>query len=404
MRYIKKPYNFASAGNWPSTSDAWANQPRKQLFTDGQLVAGYGPPNTPAAVEQLNALQSYNSDVHTLAAHAALQTWRHATIPQPGGPTTHTELVGLRVIRAYDTNGDRQRLPVAFGLNSGDGNKTYQARSADGSLFETSAILTGLNYTTPLNSASGQPGEMFLLQATPEIAYSIDHGQNWAQAILTVGGVQAAALHYSAGFGKYFLFDLTGNIYYGSTFLGITQLAAAGIGAIVVNGSEFADNGAGACVFLRKQSSGVPQLYYFNGTTWILAQSLTGASASLTYNAAQGLFVALDDQGVAYVSASGNTWTSLTTGATPAHGFATGRGTMASAGPAVAKMWGMIMSSGIRIDGVAYSFDLGATWNTSVVTCTAGTVQLRGFNNRLYLLGNSDLWTSGALGSPDVEI
>ena len=65
--------------------------------------------------------------------------------------------------------------------------------------------------------------------------------------------------------------------------------------------------------------------------------------------------------------------------------------------------------------GVAYSFDLGASWNyyyfAGVNSGAPNTLKLKGVNNRIYALAPfanasnaGGLWVSGTLGAPASEI
>jgi hypothetical protein len=416
MRFLlQNPAPWATVSTYPAGGFPWSGGPVRINPGSGILAAGVAPADQPAAQVlnyQLGVSGDALSDQAAIAAHAALQRWTRVTIPQVGSDSYYA-VMGLRPRRTYDVNGERQRVPVAFGADTSDANKTRMARTNDGTVMEIVPGKISPAFTSFTYSAAGAPGEILLGQASPNIQYSTDHGHSWAALALASSGSAALGAHYALGLNRYFAATVHGDVFTGTTLASIASWPSVALpipgGGSISGPVEFADDGgSNVCVVVNGVT--IPSIYYSGdgGTTWTwVVNLLASTTANLTYNKALGLFVGWDDNGHVVTSPNGSTWVLASTGSTPANGFQSGYRTFASAGPAIVKTALNVITPGeLEQWGIAYSFNLGVNWNYWYFAglTVPHTLTIAGFNNRIYALDGASLYVSGQLGSPAAEL
>lgn len=417
------PAPWATNPTYPTGSFPWSGQPVRVQPSGGVAAAGFVPAQQ-APAELLNYQFGAAGDALALGAqtqvHAALQNWRQASILGGPTPVNYTELVGVLPVRSYDTNGDRQRMPVALGANSSDSNRTYKSSSCDGSMWSTygEITITGGGHLTNVNvSAAGEPGVIVVGQvSTPVFAYSTDHGTNWTSTNLnSFGAGTVLGLHFAPGVPRYFAGHSSG-VFASATIGALSSATVTTVptpSSSAVTATEFADDGSTNIVLAASCAAASNAALYLStngGTSWAKIQDLpaTTGTANVKYSKARGLFIAWDKNSV-WTSQTGAVWTQTAGSVAATSDMLSGAGTFAVAGYAIAKLWrNTTVSSLLWNWGIAYSLDLGATWNTWGIGNPAnlsGPTLLRSFNNRLYLLDahTGSLWVSGQVGFAESE-
>lgn len=410
MRHIKSPFDFANQGNWPAGSDFWASQPRKATLVDSQLAAGFGPPDTPVAVEEVNAMFSFAADAQAIQCHSALRNWRSALHLLDGTART---IVAARNNAASLVNApnDKQRLPRVFGIKAADSNKTYQAASPDGSTWAAIGKTTGTGFAsgiTYLWAEPGGPGTIALSEGV-NMVVSSDLGNSWAlnnDYVVT----NVLGFYWDPSTGTYYAVQTSngkvvrGPTYAAGTTSSLTPVVATGVTSFnsVASGNyaEFASDTNGNVVFIcRANGNTFFSAFRSNdgGASWAKTQDLGGTSGNITYNEARGLFFMTDTAGGIYASADGATWN---THATTGLAFHAGPHSLASCGPALV----VLSSTGpLGYWGIVYTFDLGATWHKwdfSIVSLN----ELRNVNGRLLVISDTSIWQCGQLSAPAADL
>jgi hypothetical protein len=406
------PPQWATDATYPAGADPWSGGPVRIAPSSGQIAAGFAP-NTQPPAEFFNYQLGASGDAMRLMAHVqahnALQTWRFIDlVPYTADVNQLVEIVGMLPIVGYtDLHGDRQRSIVALTTVSAPSPRAGVPRSYDGGQWETNfgfAITPVL--TTPTSLAAGAPGALLALQATPGFNYSTDQGNTWANTSFGPSGNLQA--HYSAGLAKYFMATTGGDVSVATT---LPTFAAGvllpGSSGVLAGPVSFADNGSTVVVCGKPNGSANSTIWRSvnSGTSWTAALTGLIGSANVVYHAALGLFVAISSDGLVFTSPDAATWTNTSSSATGANNFAFGANTLASAGRAivhsvaVATGW----AGGSHGNGIAYSFDLGATWNYSLFGLFEN-VKLRGINGRIYAYDSRHLWISERITAPLAEI
>ena len=339
--------------------------------------------------------------------HDALRRWQRTVVSGGGAGAPWTNVVGMQPVRSFDTNGERQRMPLLLGPTGGT--RLGVALSNDGSVFETPRTINAGTAFSVTAAAACKPGEAIAIDgATADQQYTTDHGSSWT---VNATAFPYAAVHYVPNSGIYLALDTHGNFYRGTVIGTITTAITLAMTAADPAISEFADdNGSNVVLVSRINGHGFASIFHSadGGLTWAFVQNFAGFFANITYSKALGLFFAWDDAGTMQTSTTGAAWTSIASGLTTAKGFLAGNKTLACVGPAIVKLWSYQPSANFTQRGIAYSLDGTATWNTyafgEVPVGGSAISQLRAINNRLYVVDAVGLWSSGALDWPLPEI
>lgn len=350
------------------------------------------------------------------ASHAAMQTWRMSpTIGiAAGAPGSLGVVVGmLRGI--LDANGDQQRKPVLLSYNT-TSFVLNAAHSGDGMFWPTRADLSpSYTPTSTFSAVRGAAYEIIAWGANNTALYTQDGGSTWAATTSTFDTI--LCYHYIANGATNLYIKATSNggawVYTGGPNAASPVFGNfPGASGIAQGNTTIADNGSGtmiACaqVNLQTFSSLFKSTDY--GATWTNVQNFSGTVVGdVVYNKAQGVFVCVTNDTLGSVSTStdGTGWSLRFASATPANGFKFGRGTLASAGHAIVKLWSKSLGGAFNEEGVAYSLDLGASWNFAPFgSPTSNVIQsISGFNGRIYAAGLNNVWVSGPMTAPTRDL
>jgi hypothetical protein len=338
-------------------------------------------------------------------AHAALRNWQYVNLDDFSSGNAVISLTSILPTVGYtDLTGDRQRGIVA--LTVGTGGNGGLSRSADGTTWESGFATAITPNIAGVSIVGGAVGTLLVLSnsTSGSIDYSTDQGGSWTAGVVAASGVNKCA-HYSAGLGKYFVVQATAKVYAASTPAGL--VGATGVfmtAGIDIGGSAVtvASNGANVIVCGLPSVSSDAKIWLSTdaGVSWSVVQTLSGGGR-VTYNSTLGVFVAVDTNGFTYTSPTGTTWTVTGSAGTTGNNFRIG--SLVSAGPAIiTTAGGAFWGGGDKQQGIAYSLDLGATWNYWFLDITS--VQLIAANQRVYAYSGHRLWISGPLGAPGREV
>lgn len=394
---------YANAGNYPAGSDAWSGQPRIVALTDTEAGNG-ATPDQPIPAEVLNGFEADHYDAGNVQALGAIQTWSKAIKPTghvfyflarpglPNGAQQAVEAVGFKV--------STSKLAWWRGLGGG---------------FD-SAAQNDASYGIPTCAATGKNGEFMAGFVGGEaLTYpALGTGSPVAHTF----SADICGLSYDSASGHYLVVDSGGTVSYGTalgsmssaTPPGVTSLTSPSAGTPT---AEFAADGLGNIVLVCMCYIAAVQRYRAfhssdGGATWTLTQTF-GAGvtmANVTYLESQGVFVMLDSDGKLYSSSDGTGWLNYHNSTVTASNGATARhGTFTSVGRCLVKSYAPSVY-GIAMQGVAYSFDGGATWRNWTVADDESfngglAYTLKAANGRLFLLTDYGVYMSGLLESND---
>lgn len=358
----------------------------------------------------------------SLQQHAALQQWSAVAIPVVG-TDVYRAVVGMRLQRSYGTLNvnDTQRQVLAIGGDLGTSNRVRVAHTADGSYPEsTPPRLDSIpSFTNAQWAIAGAAGEIGLVNDGVQFAWTTDSTQTWNASAGYSGPPVVLALHYDGALGYFAITSGITNCFRGTTFANLSasattsSIATPGASSFVAGEVELASNGS-SLVLAATTAANYSALYLSTngGATWVTAlpQGTSNAATrhvNVTWSDYWQRYVCWCDTGEIYTSSTGSTWAQIGSARTPANGFLSGRGTLVSAGTAIVKPTKVSSAYG-DLGGVAYSFDLGATWNyhyfAELGNIGATIAGLRGINGRIYATALGKLWRSGVLVAPSVEI
>lgn len=410
MKHFQPKTTWATDATYAAGAFPWSGGPNKIIPSLGIQATG-AVPNAQVSAQEFNYLENARQDSLTVLGHAALRTWKTVSLPNPGSVYAYVALVGLTPSNTIGA--ERARIPAIYAKNTSSASRIYYAATYDGLTFDPATpVLTNTSFQSERYFDSGAPGVVFTSSF-----YSTNNGLAWASlsGAWSPGPVFPIGVHYAnlatLGVQRYFV------CYYGASVLPY----CATPGGVPTNGTfpeglasgtdaEFANDGLGIVVLLaRKSGNAYYSLYRTTdgGATWAKTLDLNGSTyANLTFVQSQGVFAVWTDLGTIRVSADGSSWaTTAGTSATVANGFTGITQSLVACGPALVKSVSDSASGfggSSRYDGVAYSFDLGATWNlTYFGYLSQALVQIRSFNGRIYVIGgNQLLHVSGYLSAP----
>ncbi|HEY4107233.1 MAG TPA: hypothetical protein VGM44_25210 [Polyangiaceae bacterium] len=409
-----KPPTYATDANFPAGSEDWSATPTRIAPLTAELASGVIPDQQyPAQYHNWLIGSAFDvvGNLARIAAHSALQNWKRFDVPNASDAIGWSEIVGLQPIRTYDESGDRQRLPIVLGANSSDSNRTYMLRSNDGSAWDSPSEVepSATHFPNPLYSCAGAPGVIVFGQASsPELAYSLDHGDTFANVTLGSVGGSALGVHFAPGIGVYFGAHGSG-IFHTATLTSFGAAVLPSGVSTLVGPAEFADDGGSNVVVCVQDNALAHRSIYRStdsGVTWTKVLDLASVTAmgNVKYSPALGLFIAWDTTAIWKSSDGGATW--IQTSSPVFADMATGQDTMAIVGPAIVKLWSHTLVSSTYVQaGIAYSFDLGSSWNTWAFShiVTRFPHKIRAFNGRLHAIDSSSIWISGQLSLPGAE-
>lgn len=401
-KHIRSPVDYASAGNYFAPGQEWDGQPSRFPITASMLLAGAAP-DAPIGADIENAREAILFDAAAVQIHAALQTWR-LTSPPVSGTLGNTQLIFGPV------PGLQQKIAFVLEVNDSSADNTFVARSNDGSIWKPKggASPAFTNFTA---CAPGPAGTILIIQLSPAVQWSTDYGTTWTEN--SVGFTNSLAVHY--GLNRFWLCQ-HGEVIVATSAAGLISGTHATMpvpgGGSFTGSPEFADDKIGTICLISNATGGsaptYPSVYTSTdlGTTWTKTLDLTGSlHGNLHYDSVRGLFVTWDDTGSVSTSADGLTWVrgTATTGSASA-GMVTGAHTFAIVGAAIAKLW-LVNTGSDFAQGVAYSFDLGASWYIYIFgSDTVQLTQLRAGNNRLHALDPFRIWQSAPIATNDKDL
>lgn len=399
MARLRRPFGYATSGNYPGSigTTSWSGLARRYSPTDAELADG-DTPDTPIAVQKINYLIALQGDALTVQDHAALTNWGHFTSP----PAIATRFL-IPIPATNGAGGVLANRPSTFVLSGiAGGTSQENVISQDLKSFEASAVLSGFGPFATL--ASNDAGLLFGGLSSTVCKYSADQGATFTN--FTPGiGVQPTAVYYTgsthiiAGTGAVAFGDPVANTWTASTF------GFAVESAVQIIGNR--NNGSVATILVMLTLNGVTgdratKYSTDNGATWIAAHTFVGVQANLTYSTAWGLFVVLTTSGELWTSPDGATWTKQKTAASLS--LVPGYAKSAALGDAICCIVNRTTGTGVNNNiGIAYTFDLGATWYESYfgdITNASSLRVLIAANGRLYASDDTRVYISGALESP----
>lgn len=404
MKYLTPGVSWATDATYPAGPNPWNIAPNNltKIQPSLGLQAGGAAPNVQVSAQEFNWLMNNRQQAVDVQTHNALQNWRYGALPV-SGMLGNTQIVHVPVAAL------KQRATFIFEIDDTHSNNTWWSRSNGGYLW-LSKVGMSPTFANLTDAAPGAAGEIMLVIASPQYQYSTNYGSSWTNQ--SVGSSNTLSAHF--GLGKYWLCQRA-DIYVASS---ISTLVSGTHPAIPIPGGgsftgvpEFADDGVGTICLVANATGGTaptyPSVYVSTnlGATWTKVFDLTGAVlANLKYSPLLGLFVTWDNTGSVSTSPDGVNWTRGTTvtGSSTA-GLATGARTFAIVGSAIVKAFNAFFGGG-EITGVAYSFDLGASWYVHAFGSSSLVIkQIRAANNRIYATDGFGLWVSEILGANDKD-
>jgi hypothetical protein len=377
----------------------------------GTRAQGFYPKQMP--VRWMNFVLGLHGDwieyLDDVQAISALKTWsRH----EPAFSSSES-INYLVAVRKNSTHAVR----AIVALGGASDNDYWFLRSPGTGVFEP-AVVDGSPTNQPTCAAAGAIGEfMFVpngggvLRRLPSLGTAAAIDTDFFSDVPT-------AIHYATFCSKYFVATTSGFIFEGATpGSGSSVFVATSItaGAAQNAGGEFADDGTANIVLACKcVIGGVDRFRIFRsgdaGTSWTVAHAAgAGVTAlNVVWSTAHNCFVALDSAGEIFTSADGSGFASVrVTAITAAAGAGIKHGTLASQGTCLVKAFAPALY-GSNHAGVAYSFDLGATWRVWALseTFTASSIvplSVLGTNGRFYVAMGNKIYTSGCVLSEDAD-
>ncbi len=348
-------------------------------------------------------------------SHATLQSWRYTDLVPLTADVNHViSICGMLPVIGYtDLNDDRPRSIAATATVSAGSpaNAASFARSYEGSQWEeVFQYQISPAIALPIGIAAGAAGQLVIIKATgPAYNYSSDQGSTWAQT--SSGSANNLRAFYAAG--HWYMAKSSGSVGVGTSISTFTtgSVALPGAASALAGPVSFATDGATVVVCGKGAASADSTVWVStdNGVTWTTSISLY-RDANVAYSKYFGKFVIVDTGGSIFTSVSGapTTWVTTGTNASPANDFDFGsQDALACAGPAIVHSvttptaW--ISGSGDPGSGIAYSLDLGATWNYSIFGL-AEKIRVVEINRRIYAYDTRHIWASGPLAPPKREV
>ncbi len=307
-----------------------------------------------------------------LVEHKAMREWQPVVLPFQVNPRDcHYNFLVHPGLPLVD-----QDVIVGVGWNAANTDYLCYARSFDGGVFDAEPV--GADTTQGARCASAGADGEFLVGSDNTVVSHTQLGKVKASVALPTDF--PVAVHYARFCATYLALGTNG--FYAGTSLALLAsnpfyapagFASAYVPTLGASTAEFADDGSANIVCASRVTiSAVERLYIFhsadNGATWSVALTsgagITGLNVA--WNASVGKFVALDSDGNLYTSATGAAW-ALVAAATPITaagdaGASTRYGTLAVAGRCIAKLINPVLYTTYKAPGVAYTFDLGASW------------------------------------------
>lgn len=406
VKRLRAPYEFATAGNYPAGALPWSGNPSVVAPADSVLAAG-NIPDTPVDAPTVNYLEQIRADAATVQSHAALSRWSQAT--GASGNDTIQFLLSLYPPGSVGLQVRRQAALAIIG-NKFATSHAYVGLSADGQNFR-GGLQLDLGFADFSAIAADDFGVMFGGLTGVATCKSVQFDSTPTVATFTPGNSnQVEAAHYSAG---HYLIAAAGAMY-SSTALGGTW-ASNSIGSVgdtvqsIVNNSCVRAGTVATVLILAKTvaSNGHRQVLRStdDGVTWALGRDFGAVAINACWSPAWGLFVVINTtNSELWTSPDGAAWTKQKTAATLAT-VAGGEAQIAACGFCIAAIVNHTAVSGRFLHGVAYTFDLGATWQEAYfgdlfTGSDLAIIKLISANGRLYALDAKTVYSSGALESP----
>lgn len=405
MKYLVPGVSWATDATFPAGSDPWSGGPTK-IQPSLALQAGGVAPNAQVPAQEVNWLLNNRQDAVTVQAHAAMRLWRSALHLQAGSTSQAVVLVRDNNASFNHSPLDRQRFPFVYGSNPSDSNKLTQSISADGFAWQSTGRVTGTGFAAGLVNPwffaePGAPGVILASAGSIDVV-STDRGTTWATNAVFVS-TQTIGMHWApAGAGLYVFVDWFGGVQVSTTLASATHRAIPILDTIANgNYADIADDGGSKIVFVSRVAGDTFFSVFTStdgGGSFAKTLALAGTTANICYSPYHKAFVILDNVGDMWVG-DGTSWAVTGPGIIPvSSGVGTVFHRLAATGAAIAYLangtWGV---------AVAYTFDLGATWNVWNISSTT-PAGIRAANGRFYVLSGDTLWQSGQLTSPDADL
>jgi hypothetical protein len=397
------PAPWATDPAYPAGSNPWSGGPTRINPGSAALAAGAAPvTQAPAQVinYQLGTVGDTLSTQALVTYHAALTNWDQALYAPAGS------LVPKFLLAVPAPNGAGAILPnrPSTFIISGTAGGSNQGAKASQDL-RSFDVTVGVGGFGPLQTlAVDDVGTMFGGLATSVCKSSTDGGQTYGTftpgLIVSLEAVYYTGTNYvvAAGGSSTTATALGGSWSAPSLYLSNST-------AIQIVGNRTNGAAATAIVILVFSNTTGHRIAYQstnNGTTWTLGQDFGAAPANITYSQAWGLWVVLNTNGELWTSSDGFSWTKRNTAASLNIVPLFGRS--AAIGFAITAI--VLRTSGGGFNnqiGIAYTFDLGATWYESYFGDLSGASTLHNIivaNGRLYACDDTKVYISGVLETP----
>lgn len=391
-------------GTGTPLEQAWLNE----LFGFQQaLLADAGTPangvaESVAASQYLEAIKIVSSKY--VAEHAAVQTWSKTELPinASGMACVFDYLVPVRL------PGLKQKAIVALGYDNNDFQRLRTMLSFGSAFFDSSPVSASPT-DGPCFAGPGADGEFYSL--APGVVALAKFSGLATKTIESLSPNIPTAFYYAAFCAKYIVITTNGNIFHGAATTSLASATDPSITAFTAStlgfpNGEFADDASANIVCVIRCTIGgvdVRRILHSadNGATWTVAFTFgAGISCNVVWSAKAQKFWALDSAGNILTSTTGLTWVSGgTTTITASNGAVARPNSLACVGRCIAKLYTPTFYSFYSAAGIAYSFDLGATWRFHTIgDVTSFNLQtLIAANNRFYATDSRRVYRSGLL-------
>ncbi|HET7545487.1 MAG TPA: hypothetical protein VFK05_36720, partial [Polyangiaceae bacterium] len=397
-------YPFGKAQNDVSPGDGQGTPLEAALVNDlfgfqQSLLsaAGLTPSGTPdkvGASQYLDAVKVVSRKSQQL--HGALQQFIRTDL----GTTGLSLLSPIQQTIGIGAPGNRQKSVLVSGASSG-GALFINALLNDGTVPPTGTNTLAGDY--PLSApASDSTGTIFCGIHGGGVVKSVDGGVT--PSSVTITGLTTGAQWVGCTASRFLAFERSTQKIYQAASLGGTWTATT-LGSIADQITDLMTNGAGVWVMISVAIGGATYAHRSvnDGVTWSsvsISGSANGAGGAWSEELQR--FVVLDGLGKLWTSPDGATWTLQKTVAALV-GLPFGQNSVAAVGPAIACIANRGANAlGKYAQGVAYTLDLGATWNESYFAATTNKplTNLIAANGRLYATDGAALYQSGVLAAP----
>lgn len=407
-RILRRPYSFASNGNYPAGASPWSGQPSVVQPVDAILAAGFVP-DTPVDAPTVNYLESVKADAITIQGYAAMSTWRRLPFDVN---TTRNRFVRPFEYLGVGTASARQR-PLAL-VGHVVSNSHASARfgvDASGALeIDMSGIAAGFNCL-----AVDRSGNFFGGASIGPRSFTVAPTPVTATITGTGGSGATTAVHFAS---THYLLAQDSTVSYATALTGpwtaVTIIPATSTTILQLLDNSYRENAVAPtkviCSLIDNSNSHSKIMVSSDdGITWSLGHDFGVVTLVATWSPAWGVFVAwVNDTTSLWTSVDGTSWTNLgsSSGVTDILVNSAGySGQIAACGRCIAMIVNHTPATGLTLRGIAYTFDLGLTWQETYFgwydVASLPILDLVAGNGRFYAVEEQGLYASGILESPN---